>query len=54
MVNRVYLSGLLGVALSRAKDIRQTNACVNVIRYRDGETDLITLNAVFHLEERLR
>lgn len=54
VVNRVYLSGLLGIALPRAKDIRQANACVNVIRHRDGETELLTLNAFFHLEERLR
>lgn len=54
IVNRVYLAGLLGIELRKAKGIRQSNTGVNVIRYRDGETELITLNAVFHLEERLR
>ena len=54
IVNRVYLAGLMGIALRKAKGIRQSNTGVNLIRYRDGETELITLNAVFHLEERLR
>jgi broad specificity phosphatase PhoE len=54
VVNRVYLSGLLGLALPRAKDIHQSNACVNVVRHRNGQTELLTLNAFFHLEERLR
>lgn len=53
VVNRVYLARLLGLDLCRAKDIRQSNACVNVIRYRDGRTELMTLNAFFHLQERL-
>jgi broad specificity phosphatase PhoE len=53
VVNRVYLAGLLGVDLSRAKDLRQTNAGVNVIRYREGETALMTMNAHFHLDESL-
>ena len=53
VVNRVYLAGLLGVELTRAKDLRQTNAGVNVVRYRDGETTLMTLNSHFHLDESL-
>lgn len=51
VVNRAYLAGLLGIELSRAKDIRQMNTGVNVIRRQDGETRLITLNAAFHLWE---
>ncbi|MCH8830223.1 MAG: histidine phosphatase family protein [Planctomycetes bacterium] len=49
VVNRVYLSELLGIELRKAKDIRQTNTGINVIRYRRGETELLTLNAHFHL-----
>ena len=50
VVNRVYLAELLRLDLRLAKDVRQSNACVNVIRYRRGETELLTLNAVFHLD----
>ena len=53
VVNRVYLSELLGIELRKAKDIRQTNTGVNFIRYKDGETDLMTLNSVFHLDRLL-
>eukprot|EP00913_Durusdinium_trenchii_P023346 g21924.t1 len=52
VVNRVYLADLLGIELRRAKDIRQTNSGVNVIRFRDGETELLTLNAHFHLADQ--
>lgn len=51
VVNRVYLAGLLGLNIAKAKDIRQTNAGVNVIRYKNGETELMTLNAFFHLND---
>ncbi len=49
VVNRVFLSELLQVELRRAKGIPQTNAGVSVLRWRDGELKLLTLNAVFHL-----
>ena len=54
IVNRVYLSSLLGLDLCQAKDIRQSNACVNVIRHQNGETALITMNAFFHLDISLQ
>ncbi len=50
IVNRVYMAGLLGLELSRAKDIRQANACVNLIRHHDSTTDLVTMNSIFHLD----
>lgn len=50
VVNRVYLAGLLGLDLKFAKGIRQTNTGVNLIRRRGPETELITLNACFHLD----
>jgi broad specificity phosphatase PhoE len=53
VVNRVYLAGLLGVELSLAKDLRQNNAGVNIIRYREDETTLMTMNAHFHLDDSL-
>lgn len=53
VVNRVLLAPLLGIELRRAKDVRQTNAGINVIKHRGGETNLITLNSVFHLDDEL-
>ncbi|MFQ5733746.1 MAG: histidine phosphatase family protein [Planctomycetaceae bacterium] len=50
VVNRVYLAGLMNVDLKYAKGLRQSNAGVNVVRHRRGETEVITLNAHFHLE----
>ena len=49
VVNRTWLSSLLGIDLHRAKDLPQDNCCINVIRYRDGHTQLVTLNSTLHL-----
>ena len=54
VVNRAYLSHLLGLDLRKAKDIRQSNTGVNVIRHKAGTTELVTLNAEFHLREVTR
>ncbi len=51
VVNRAFLATLLHLPISKARGIRQDNCGVNVVRYRDGEMELITLNAVFHLSE---
>ena len=37
VVNRAYLSALLGMPLDRAADLRQHNACVNVLTHAAGE-----------------
>jgi len=52
VVNRTFLADLLGLELRKAKDLKQSNCCVNVIRYRNGETSLLTMNSVFHLGPR--
>lgn len=49
VVNRVYVASLLGVPLSRAREINQDNCGVNVIRLRGDEIKLLSLNASFHL-----
>lgn len=49
VVNRVYVSSLLGISLARGYFIPQANCCVNVIRYRDGKAKLVTFNAIAHL-----
>lgn len=52
VVNRVYLASLLGVELRRAKDLRQQNACVNLISHDANATHVVTMNSVFHLSEQ--
>ncbi len=54
VVNRVCTAMLLGLPLSRAKEVQQSNCGVNVIRRNNGRTDLVTLNSVFHIEDELR
>lgn len=51
VVNRAYLSHLLGLDINLAKNVEQTNTCVNVIEYdaaKDRAT-VVTLNANFHV-----
>ena len=49
VVNRAFLSHLLGLDPRMAPKIAQANCCVNLIRRRGGKMDLVTLNGVFHL-----
>ncbi len=51
VVNRTWLATLLGIPVGRAKELPQDNCCVNVVRYRDGQAKLITLNSRFHISE---
>ncbi len=49
VVNRAILADLLGLDLRLAPKLVQGNGCVNLIRCRAGHTELVTLNAVFHM-----
>ncbi len=49
VVNRVYLAHLAGIDLRLAPKIAQANGGVNLIRRRAGQSELVTLNALFHL-----
>jgi broad specificity phosphatase PhoE len=49
VVNRVYLAKLAGIDLRLAPKIAQANGGVNLICRRAGQTELVTLNALFHL-----
>jgi broad specificity phosphatase PhoE len=51
VVNRAYLADVMGLDLKRAKDIQQSNCCVNIIHHTHGKAELMTLNAHFHLFE---
>ncbi len=50
VVNRVFLAHVLGIELRRARTLRQTNCGINVVRRKNDEIELITLNSVFHLD----
>jgi broad specificity phosphatase PhoE len=49
VVNRVYLSHLLGLDMRRARSVPQENGCANLICHGRGETRVVTLNSVYHL-----
>jgi len=51
VVNRVFLAALLGIELRRAKELRQQNACVNLIARDAHTTSVVTMNSIFHLTE---
>ncbi len=51
VVNRALLADTLQLDLRYAKDIKQNNACVNILRYHDQKLDLLTMNGIFHLGE---
>ena len=51
VVNRVLLAPLLGLPLKLARRIHLDNCGISLVRHRDGETKLITLNSVTHLSE---
>ena len=51
VVNRVLLAHWLGVDLRRAKELRQQNACVNLIAHSHQGTQVVTMNSVFHLSD---
>lgn len=49
-VNRAYLAGLLGLPMSRARNVVQANACINVLHISPKETTVVTVNSTLHLE----
>lgn len=49
VTNRAYLAGVLELPMSRARHLHQANGCLNILEYRNGQTKLVTLNAVSHL-----
>ncbi len=51
MVNRAFLSHLLGMDLSHARRVRQTNCCVNIIHRSAELTDVVSVNSIWHLTE---
>ncbi|MBN1589853.1 MAG: histidine phosphatase family protein [Pirellulales bacterium] len=52
VVNRAYLTRLLGIPLAQYRSIPQDNCGLNVIRFRAGKASVMTINSVFHLAGR--
>jgi len=51
IVNRVYVARLMGWPLAKAREIRQDNTGINVIRGREDEITLMSFNVRFHLDD---
>lgn len=51
IVNRIYLSGLLGLPLSQARKVSLDNCGISVVTREDGLTTISTLNDVQHLQD---
>ena len=51
VVNRAWLTQLLGLPVAKYRNVPQDNCGVNLIRYRKGEVKVVTINGVFHLEK---
>lgn len=49
LVNRTFLSQLIGLPLAQVRSVNQDNCGVSVARYRAGEIKLLSMNSVFHL-----
>ncbi len=49
VVNRVCLAQLMGIPIARYRTIPQDNCGLSLIRRRNGRTNVITINGVFHL-----
>jgi broad specificity phosphatase PhoE len=49
VTNRAYLADLMGIPIDRAREIRQANGGISVIRYEVDAASVETLNARFHL-----
>ena len=50
VVNRIYLSELLGLPLEQARQVSLDNCGVSVVTREDGKTTVSMLNAAFHLQ----
>ena len=50
VVNRAYLALPLGIPISRARAIRQSNGGINIIEFEGANATVVCLNACLHLE----
>jgi len=50
VVNRAYLTELIGIPLARYRSIPQDNCGLTLLRYRRGRVKAVTINGLFHLD----
>lgn len=50
VVNRCFLTHVLGIPVSQYRLITQDNCGVSLLRFWEGKTKIVTMNAVFHLD----
>lgn len=50
VVNRSFLAALIDLPIAKARGLHQENCGINIVRLRDGEMTLRTMNATFHLD----
>jgi broad specificity phosphatase PhoE len=50
VVCRVFIAHLLAIPLAEARRVSHHNCGISVLKYRDGQTKLRTLNTTFHLD----
>lgn len=51
VVNRAWVTQLLGMPISKYRNVPQDNCGVNLIRYRKGQVKPVTINGAFHVEK---
>lgn len=49
VVNRTLLGTFLGIDLADAQNLAQENCCVNLLKAKDGQTSVVTMNSAFHM-----
>ena len=49
IVNRVVIAHTMGLQLNTAKDLKQNNGCINILKWKDNALSLITYNEISHL-----
>ncbi|GIX03837.1 MAG: phosphoglycerate mutase [Planctomycetaceae bacterium] len=50
MLNRAYLSQLIGIDLRHARRLKQANCCINLVEMGQEQTELVMLNSILHLK----
>lgn len=49
VVNRCYMSHLIGIPMARARSVPQHNCGINVLNYRKGKAKVVTINMEYHV-----
>ena len=49
VVNRCYMSHLIGIPMARARSMPQNNCGINILHHRRGKTKVVTINLAHHL-----